>query len=119
MGIGVLVILIIGSILITANLSLLIIVHFAQQYLGKGIYPRKAWILDETLQLQRKAYESAGQGTWTRKDKSVPITLPAEKLQLLGTREDGFGTDYHLVSGVEYHHSPPDSEVAALAPRTR
>lgn len=39
-----------------------------------------SWIQDGVLQLQCRAYEAAGQGTWSRRDKEVPLTEPNDKL---------------------------------------
>ncbi|KAH5271964.1 hypothetical protein HBI71_047610 [Parastagonospora nodorum] len=38
------------------------------------------WIQDGVLQLQRRAYEAHGQGTWTQLGKDVPLTAKGEKL---------------------------------------
>lgn len=38
------------------------------------------WIQDGVLQLQRRAYEAHGQGTWTRLGKDVPLTAKNEIL---------------------------------------
>jgi hypothetical protein len=47
----------------------------------RALAPRiNRWIQDSVLQLQRRAYEAEGQGTWTRLDTDVPITTEKEKL---------------------------------------
>jgi hypothetical protein len=38
------------------------------------------WIQDGVLQLQRRAYEAHGQGTWTQLGNDVPLTARGEKL---------------------------------------
>lgn len=47
----------------------------------KALSPRiDRWIQDGVLQLQRRAYEAYGQGTWSELDKDVPLTEPNEML---------------------------------------
>jgi hypothetical protein len=41
------------------------------------------WIQDGVLQLQRRAYEAHGEGTWSQLDKEVPLTRSNEKLDEL------------------------------------
>ena len=72
------------------NISLLkFIIHLdgSKKVLG----PRAdRWIQDGVLQLQRRAYEAHGQGTWTQLGKDVPLTaknkmlvdLPLESLPI-------------------------------------
>jgi len=41
----------------------------------KTLSPRiERWVQDDVFQLQRRAYEAIGEGTWTRLDKEIPIT---------------------------------------------
>jgi hypothetical protein len=53
-------------------------------YLGKfrkALSPRiDRWIQDGVLQLQRRAYEAQGQGTWSDLDKEVPLTQANDML---------------------------------------
>ena len=74
-GLGVLIVLGLGSLIILANQVLPSSVGFFQT----GTYRRKQWIFDETLQLQRMAFEGAGQGSWREKESSVPLTEKGEK----------------------------------------
>ncbi|KAF2009108.1 hypothetical protein BU24DRAFT_402484 [Aaosphaeria arxii CBS 175.79] len=47
----------------------------------KALAPRiDRWIQDGVLQLQRRAYEARGEGTWTQLNKDVPLTGANEKL---------------------------------------
>jgi hypothetical protein len=39
------------------------------------------WIQDGVFQLQRKVYESQGEGTWQHIDKEVPVTSDSERLK--------------------------------------
>lgn len=41
------------------------------------------WIQDGVLQLQRRAYEAHGEGTWSQLDKEIPLTRPNQKLDEL------------------------------------
>ena len=71
---GVAVILVVGILLVLTNLLLDVILGFARKKFGWKDYKRLQWILDEKLQLQRLAYEEAGQGQWSGGTDSVPIT---------------------------------------------
>ena len=48
------------------------------------------WIQDGVLQLQRRAYEAEGQGTWSHVDQDVPLTEPKEMLTSLPLRSLSF-----------------------------
>ncbi|KAI0189907.1 hypothetical protein F4808DRAFT_453962 [Astrocystis sublimbata] len=50
------------------------------------------WISNETLQLQRLAYDESGQGGWSNCTNSIPITAPDQKLDALNL-SDGDSTD--------------------------
>ena len=57
----------------------------------RGLGPRiERWILDGVLQLQRRAFEYSGQGTWKRLDKDVPVTTSRVMLDDL---QDGISSD--------------------------
>ena len=71
---GVAIILIVGALLILTNLVLETIVGFIQRKTDTGDYKRLQWILDEKMQMQRLAYEGAGQGRWRGGANTVPIT---------------------------------------------
>lgn len=80
------IILVLGGAIIVTNLVLDVVVGFIQhRVLHRGEYRRLQWILDDTLQLQRLAYEEAGMGTWSGTTSAVPTTLPGE---LLGGFDD-------------------------------
>ena len=42
------------------------------------------WTLDEKLQLQRLAYEEAGQGRWSGGTNAVPVTAMGDKFGMPG-----------------------------------
>lgn len=53
----------------------------------KTLSPRlDRWIQDGVLQLQRRAYEAEGQGTWSNLDSDVPLTENKEMLTPLPLR---------------------------------
>jgi hypothetical protein len=97
-GLGILVILGVGSVIIVTNLSLPFVVAFAQKHLRKGTYRRMAWIMDETWQLQRMAYEGAGQGIWRCEESMVPLTQRGEKFGLPALAQQGVSMEYQYVS---------------------
>ena len=77
---GVAVIVILGTVLILLNQVLDIIVGFIQRKLDWGDHKRLQWVVDEKLQLQRLAYEEAGQGTWSGGASAVPVMRFNEKI---------------------------------------
>jgi hypothetical protein len=72
--VGVLIILNVGMFIICLNLSLPRLIDWLSRRRHKGDHARRAWVMDETLQLHRMAFEGAKLGTWTGKDGSVPVT---------------------------------------------
>ena len=79
-GLGVSIILVVGAILIVTNMSLPFVVAFFQKRFGVGLHKRSDWILNESLQLQRMAFEGTGQGVWRGTENIVPLTERGEKL---------------------------------------
>ena len=77
---GVAIILIFGTSLILLNFVLDTVVGSVQRKLGRGDHKRLQWVIDEKLQLQRLAYEEAGQGTWTGGANGVPITRMGDRI---------------------------------------
>lgn len=71
---GVAIILIVGAMLIFTNLVLDTLMGFIRRKLHWKDYKRLQWTLDEKLQMQRLAYEEAGQGHWSGAVSSVPVT---------------------------------------------
>ena len=72
---GVAIILIFGALLIFTNLVLETVVGFIQRKMNTGNYKRLQWTLDEKMQMQRLAYEGAGQGRWRGGASTVPVTV--------------------------------------------
>jgi len=77
---GVSIILILGGLLILTALVLDTIVGFIRRKLDRGDHKRLQWAVDETLQLQRLAFEGAGQGRWSGGTNAVPTTSGNEQL---------------------------------------
>lgn len=77
---GVSIILILGTVLILLNLTLDIVVGYVQRKLDWGDHKRLQWVIDEKLQLQRLAYEEAGQGTWTGGANAVPVMKMEDRI---------------------------------------
>jgi hypothetical protein len=92
-GLGVVVVLGLGSLIILANLFLPSIVGFFQT----GKYHQKQWAFDETIQLQRMAFEGAGQGTWRNKESQIPLTEKGEKFCHVARFSSGLEADYHYL----------------------
>ena len=77
LGVGI--ILVVGSLIIFANLVLDIIVGYVRQKLEWKDHKRLQWVVDEMLQLQRLAYEEAGQGHWSGGTNAVPVTRKGDE----------------------------------------
>ena len=77
---GVSIILIVGSMLITISLVLSTVMGSIRQKRHWKAYKSLQWTLDDKLQLQRLAYEEAGQGHWSGGTDSVPVTRQGDKL---------------------------------------
>lgn len=77
---GVSIILIVGSILIaTSSVIDTLVGSIRRKYHWKE-FKSLQWTLDEKLQLQRLAYEEAGQGDWTGCAGPVPVTKNYDKI---------------------------------------
>ena len=70
---GLCIILIFGGILIVTSLVIDSLVGLIRRKLDWKKYKSLQWSLDEKLQLQRLAYEEAGQGDWSGCAGSVPV----------------------------------------------
>ena len=81
---GVAIILIVGSLLISTSLILPLLVGALRDLFKWKKHKGLQWILDSKLQMQRLAYEEAGQGFWIGGANSVPVTREND---LLGVPE--------------------------------
>lgn len=78
---GVSIIFVLGGLIILTSLLLEIVVGFVRRVRRWNDHKRLQWAVDEKLQLQRLAFEGAGQGRWTGGTDAVPTT---SKDQLFG-----------------------------------
>ena len=77
---GISIILIVGGILIVASLVVDTLVGFIRRTVKWKEHKSLQWILDEKLQLQRLAYEEAGQGRWSGCAGSVPVMKEDDRI---------------------------------------
>ncbi|TRX96875.1 hypothetical protein FHL15_002181 [Xylaria flabelliformis] len=69
-----------GFLVILLSFALEPILSCAQRRWKNREYENLEWISNETLQLQRLAYEESGQGDWSKCLDSIPITLADQEL---------------------------------------
>lgn len=81
---GLAIILILGTILISTGLVLPTVVGLLRHWFKWKEHKSLQWRVDGKLQLQRLAYEEAGQGHWSGGADSVPLT---RKNELIGVPE--------------------------------
>ncbi|KAL8687209.1 MAG: hypothetical protein Q9218_006557 [Villophora microphyllina] len=79
---GVAIILIVGSLLIVTSLVLEPALGFARRQMRRNEYKSLQYIADGTWQLQRLAYEEAGQGHWSGGANTVPLTRKGDTMGL-------------------------------------
>ena len=77
---GLCIIFIFGGILIVTSLVIDGLVGFIRRKLDWKKYKSLQWTLDEKLQLQRLAYEEAGQGRWYGCTGSVPVMKQDDRI---------------------------------------
>lgn len=77
---GVSIILIVGSVLVFTSLVLSTVMGFIRRKRHWEEYKSLQWTLDNKLQLQRLAYEEAGQGQWRGGTDSVPVTERGDRI---------------------------------------
>ncbi|KAF2109963.1 hypothetical protein BDV96DRAFT_604439 [Lophiotrema nucula] len=72
---GLVLITVVALLAAVIDITLLRFLIFLSRF-RKALAPRiDRWIQDGVLQLQRRAYEATGQGTWTNLDADVPVTV--------------------------------------------
>lgn len=96
---GIALILIIGGLLVIVDLSLEWILDLFQRKKSQYRYSQLEWKSNNTLQLQRLAYEGIGSGTWLRAVETVPITLTDELLTGLDIKDQNHPRLKPLVAG--------------------
>lgn len=77
---GVCIILVLGGTLIATSVVIDTLVGFIRRTFHWKEHKSLQWILDGKLQLQRLAYEEAGQGHWSGCASSVPVTEMDDKI---------------------------------------
>ncbi|KAL8965816.1 MAG: hypothetical protein Q9183_003673 [Haloplaca sp. 2 TL-2023] len=77
---GIAIILIVGGLIILISTFLDMAVGYIQRKFMWNDHKRLQWAIDEKLQLQRLAYEEAGQGQWRGGTDAVPTTSKGELL---------------------------------------
>jgi len=71
------------GVTIVVDIVLLRFLIFLKKF-RKALAPRiDAWIQDGVYQLQRRAYEAHGEGTWERLEEEIPLTKEKEELAKL------------------------------------
>ena len=71
-----------SCVIVVLDFTILKIVIFIGRF-RRGSPRVNRWIQDGALQLQRRAYEAAGEGAWTRLEESNPVTTTGELLDEL------------------------------------
>ena len=100
---GVAIILIVGGLIILTSTFLDTAVGYIQRKFKWNDHKRLQWAIDEKMQLQRLAYEEAGQGQWHGGTDAVPMT---SKGQLLGFGLDTDRNHPRLVRGTYHDRNP-------------
>ena len=91
---GVAIILVLGGLLIFISLVLDSAIGSLRQRFNWDDHKRLQWAVDEKLQLQRLAFEGAGQGRWKGGVNSIPTTLSSRE-ELVGLGDNP--NKYHPV----------------------
>ena len=99
-------ILIVGVIVIILDFSLSSAVGWIQKKSRKGLDRRAEWILNNTLQIQRVAFEGDRQGNWDRKEASVPTTQRGEMLSIVGMSDGVARRSTYESERASYGYSP-------------
>ena len=78
--VGLAIILAVGGLLILAHLFLDILMEYIRRKWQWNEYKSLQWTLDGKFQLQRLAFEEAGQGTWSGGTSFVPVTKKGNRI---------------------------------------
>ena len=119
---GVSIILSLGFLFIVTALILDTAVGFLRRILDWDDHKRLQWAVDEKLQIQRMAFEEAGQGEWTGGTDAVPMTGTGELIglgqepdthhpRLSNTRSESnhpeiVSVETKLLKGIQYPMTP-------------
>lgn len=108
---GVAIILIVGFALISTSLLLPSVISLLRHLLKWKEFKSLQWTLDGKLQLQRLAYEEAGQGQWSGGARSVPVTRKNDRIGV----PEGVDTTHPRLGRVR-RHSDGGGSVGAGTP---
>lgn len=78
---GLTIIVVIGLLIIIANLLLPKTIGILQRLIGHGLHRKEDWDHDHVLQLQRLAFEGNKLGAWSSRGGGVPTTLQSMESQ--------------------------------------
>ena len=104
-----------SSVIVLIDITMLKFLIFLSKF-RRALAPRiDRWIQDGALQLQRRAYESQGQGVWTNLSKDVPLTT--EKVSLEDLPLESLPPFRKLRHVLEKDYKPrrADTEMTAVA----
>jgi len=95
-----------GATAILASYSLEPILECIHRRTGRHRYTFPEWATNQTLQIQRLAYEEIGSESWLRGLESVPVTEPGEALPGLDLSDPDHPRLSAIKSPTESGHEP-------------
>ncbi|KAL8819482.1 MAG: hypothetical protein Q9223_002094 [Gallowayella weberi] len=113
---GVTIILVVGAVLILGSFALDPTVQLVRHTMRKNEYKIIQYAVDGTWQLQRLAYEEAGQGHWSGGVNSVPLTRVEDKI---GLPRDANQTHPRLSQASKPNEHVLDLEELVVDPESR
>lgn len=115
---GVIIILVVGSILIVTSLLQDMVVPLIRGMRGKkNQYKTLQYVVDGTWQLQRLAYEEAGQGHWSGGADAVPVTRKDDKIGLPHNVNEKHPRLSQASTVVESNTSVAEADVLTMDPK--
>jgi hypothetical protein len=83
---------------------------YLKTFRRKVLAPRiDSWIQDSIFQIQRRAYEGTGAGSWERLDEEVPVTCKKMELENLPLEPKCSCGISRLSSDIDSHTTIPES----------
>ncbi|KAJ3567655.1 hypothetical protein NPX13_g6693 [Xylaria arbuscula] len=99
-----------GFLTIVASLVIDPLFTCAQKRWKYREYENLEWISNETLQLQRLAYDESGQGVWSKCTDTIPVTASGQKLGSLNLED----LEHPRLSHTKSPHTREDMPVPSL-----
>ncbi|KAI1363845.1 hypothetical protein F5Y08DRAFT_354131 [Xylaria arbuscula] len=99
-----------GFLTIVASLVIDPLFTCAQKRWKYREYENLEWISNETLQLQRLAYDESGQGAWSKCTDTIPVTASGQKLGSLNLED----LEHPRLSHTKSPHTREDIPVSSL-----